>query len=144
MQQSLIAIGSGQITGRGFGQSIQKYKYLPESVSDSIFAVYGEEFGFVGTTFLVLLLSLFAFLGLKIAINSKDNFGGLLAFGIVILIVSQSFVNIASMVGVIPLSGLPLVFFSHGSSAMLSAMIMVGIVLNISKFKKPLNTENKK
>jgi len=139
VQQSLTAIGSGRITGRGFGQSVQKFKYLPESISDSIFAVYAEEFGFIGTFILLLLFILFAFRGLKISLNSKDYFGGLLSFGIVILIVSQSFVNIGSMTGIIPLSGLPLTFFSHGSSAMLSSMIMVGIVLNISKYKKRIN-----
>ncbi|MGB8816211.1 MAG: putative peptidoglycan glycosyltransferase FtsW [Minisyncoccia bacterium] len=139
VQQSLIAIGSGQITGRGFGQSIQKFKYLPESISDSIFAVYAEEFGFIGTFILILLFILFAFRGLKISLNSKDYFSGLLSFGIVILIISQSFVNIGSMTGIIPLSGLPLTFFSHGSSAMIASMIMVGIVLNISKFKKRIN-----
>ena len=139
VQQSLTAIGSGRITGRGFGQSVQKFKYLPESISDSIFAVYAEEFGFIGTVILILLFILFAFRGLKISLYSKDYFGGLLSFGIVILIVSQSFVNIGSMTGIIPLSGLPLTFFSHGSSAMLSSMIMVGIVLNISKFRKKIN-----
>jgi len=139
VQQSLTAIGSGRITGRGFGQSVQKFKYLPESISDSIFAVYAEEFGFIGTFILLLLFILFAFRGLKISLNSKDYFSGLLSFGIVILIVSQSFVNIGSMTGIIPLSGLPLTFFSHGSSAMLSSMIMVGIVLNISKYKKRIN-----
>ena len=139
VQQSLTAIGSGRITGRGFGQSVQKFRYLPESISDSIFAVYAEEFGFIGTFILLLLFILFAFRGLKISLNSKDYFGGLLSFGIVILVVSQSFVNIGSMTGIVPLSGLPLPFFSHGSSAMLSSMIMVGIVLNISKYKKRIN-----
>jgi len=136
LQQSLIAIGSGEMFGRGFGQSIQKFSYLPEPIGDSIFAVAAEEFGFIGG---VILISLFLFLtlrGFRIAARSPDSFGGLLVTGIVILIVSGSFMNIASMLGVIPLSGLPLLFVSHGGSAMMFTLFQVGIILNISKFRK--------
>lgn len=136
IQQSNIAIGSGEILGRGFGQSIQKFSYLPEPTGDSIFAVAGEEFGFVGSVSLILLFLFFAFRGLKIATQSPDPFGGLLAVGIVILIVSASFMNIGSMLGVIPLSGLPLLFVSQGGSAMIFTLIQVGIIFNISKFRK--------
>jgi len=136
LNQSLIAIGSGGVFGRGFGQSVQKFNYLPEPIGDSIFAVAAEEFGFVGALFLLLLFLAFAFRGLKVAARSPDYFGGLLIVGIVILIVSQSFLNIGSMLGVFPLTGLPLLFISHGGTALLFALGSVGIILNISKFQK--------
>ena len=134
--QSLIAIGSGGILGRGFGQSIQKFNYLPEPIGDSIFAVAAEEFGFLGATFLILLFMAFAMRGLRVATRAPDSFGGLVALGIVILILSQSFINIASMLGIFPLSGTPLVFVSQGGSALLIALIEVGILLNISRYQK--------
>lgn len=136
IQQSLIAIGSGGWYGRGFGQSVQKFSYLPEPIGDSIFAVAGEEFGFIGGVSLLALFLFFTLRGLRIAAKSPDSFGGLLVTGVVILIVSGSFMNIASMLGVIPLSGLPLIFVSHGGSAMIFTLFQVGIILNVSKFRK--------
>jgi cell division protein FtsW len=136
IQQSLIAIGSGGFFGRGFGQSIQKFNYLPEPIGDSIFAVVAEEFGFLGAFLLISIFLFFAFRGLRIASKSKDHFGGLLVVGIVILIVSQSFINIASMLGVFPLTGLPLLFVSHGGSALFFTLLSVGIVLNVSKYSR--------
>ena len=99
IQQSLIAVGSGGLTGRGFGQSIEKFSYLPEPSGDSIFAVAGEEFGFIGASVLVLLYLAFGLLGLRIASRAADPFGGLIATGLVILIIGQSFFNIASALG---------------------------------------------
>lgn len=136
IQQSLIAIGSGEMFGRGFGQSIQKFSYLPEPIGDSIFAVAAEEFGFIGSVSLILLYLFFTLRGFKIAVKTQDTFGGLLAVGIVILIVSGSFMNMASMLGVIPLSGLPLLFVSHGGTAMIITLAEVGILLNISRFSR--------
>lgn len=136
IQQSLIAIGSGEMFGRGFGQSIQKFSYLPEPIGDSIFAVAAEEFGFVGGIAIVSMFTFFMLRGFRIAAKSPDPFGGLLAVGIVILIVSGSFMNIASMLGLMPLSGLPLLFVSQGGSAMIFTLFQVGIILNISKFRK--------
>jgi len=136
LNQSLIAIGSGQMFGRGFGQSVQKFNFLPEPIGDSIFAVMAEEFGFVGSTLLIFLYIFFTFRGMRIAMNSPDAFGGLLAFGIVILIVTQSFFNIGAMVGLLPISGIPLLFFSHGGTALFMTLAEVGIVLNISRFQK--------
>lgn len=133
VNQSLIAIGSGELFGRGFGQSIQKFNYLPEATSDSIFAVYAEEFGFVGATILVLGFLTFALRGMWVAARAPDMFGGLLALGIVVIIVSQSFLNIGSMLGLLPVGGLPLVFVSHGGSALFIALGMVGLVLNVSR-----------
>ncbi|MEK9182418.1 MAG: putative peptidoglycan glycosyltransferase FtsW [Patescibacteria group bacterium] len=136
IQQSLIAVGSGEMFGRGFGQSVQKFKFLPESMSDSIFAVAAEEFGFVGSLFIIMVFVFFVFRGLKIAIRSPDMFGGLLVVGIVILVISQSFINIASMLGVIPLSGLPLIFFSQGGTSMFFTLAEMGIILNVSRYGK--------
>lgn len=133
IQQSLLAVGSGQVFGRGYGQSVQKFNYLPEPTSDSIFAVYAEEFGFVGALTLIAAFLLFALRGLFIAARTPDLFGGLVAVGIVILIVVQSFLNIGSMLALVPLTGLPLIFVSHGGSALLLSMASVGILLNISR-----------
>ncbi|MEX0917016.1 MAG: putative lipid II flippase FtsW [Candidatus Paceibacterota bacterium] len=136
IQQSLIAIGSGEIFGRGFGQSVQKFNYLPEPIGDSIFSVAAEEFGFVGAVFLVGLFLFFAIRGLRIATRAPDYFSGLLVVGIVILITSQAFVNIGSMLGLIPITGLPLPFVSHGGSALFLTLASVGVVLNISKYMR--------
>lgn len=136
IQQSLIAVGSGGFVGRGFGQSIQKFEYLPEPIGDSIFAVYAEEFGFLGAFVLILLLASFTFRGYRLASHAQDQFGMLLAVGIVTLIVVQAFLNIAAMVGLAPMLGLPLPFVSHGGTALLATLGAVGIVLNISRYQK--------
>lgn len=136
IQKSLVAIGSGGLYGRGFGQSVQKFNSLPEPIGDSIFAVYAEEFGFLGSIFLILLFIFFAFRGLKIAQNSDDTFARLMSVGIVILLISQSFVNIGSMIGILPLSGITLPFVSHGGTSLFMALAQSGIILNISKKNK--------
>ena len=136
IQQSMIAFGSGGVLGRGFGQSVQKFNYLPEPQGDSIFAVLGEELGFVGTVFTILLYAFFALRGLRIANRSPDLFSRLLVCGIVILITAQSFMNIASTTGVIPLTGVPLVFMSQGGTALMIYLIALGVVLQISKYQK--------
>ena len=133
IQQSLIALGSGGMFGRGFGQSIQKFSYLPEPQGDSIFAVLGEELGFVGAVSVILLYLLFALRGFRIANNSPDLFSRLLVSGIVILITVQSFMHIASITGVFPLTGVPLPFMSLGGTSFMIYLIAMGIVLNISK-----------
>jgi len=136
IQQSLIALGSGGIFGRGFGQSVQKFSYLPEPQGDSIFAVLGEELGFVGALAAIFLYMLFAMRGFRIANRTPDLFSGLLVYGIVILITVQSFMHIASVTGVLPLTGVPLVFMSQGGTSLMVYMMAIGIVLNISKFQK--------
>jgi cell division protein FtsW len=136
IKQSLIAVGSGGLFGRGLGQSVQKFNYLPEPIGDSVFSVAAEEFGFVGSVFVVLLFVVFALRGLQIAARAPDRFGGLVSVGIVILIVTQAFINIGSMVGLVPLTGEPLTFISHGGTSLLLALVGVGIVLNISRFGK--------
>lgn len=140
LQQSLIAIGSGGISGRGLGQSIQKFNYLPEPQGDSIFAVIGEELGFLGCFVLICLYVAFALRGYRIALrNAPDPFSKLLVIGLVTIITLQSFMNIASLTGVFPLTGVPLVFISQGGTALLLSLGMVGIILNISRFQgKPM------
>ena len=136
IQQSLIAVGSGEIFGRGLGQSIQKFKFLPESVGDAIFPIAAEEFGFVGSVIIILLFIFFMSRGLKLANQTPDIFSRLLVIGIVILITVQSFLNIAAMIGVIPVSGSPLIFFSQGGTALFFTMLEMGILINISKNRK--------
>ncbi len=133
INQSLIAIGSGQILGRGFGQSIQKFGYLPQPTDDSIFAVAAEEFGFVGSIALLIMYVLFGVSVFRIGTRSQDVFGGLLVMGIAILIIMESFMNMAAMLGIIPLSGLPILFVSHGGTALIITLITAGIVANVSK-----------
>ena len=136
IKQSLIAIGSGGLTGRGFGQSVQKFNYVPEPIGDSVFAVAGEELGFIGTVTLIFLYLLFGLRGLWVAAHAEDRFSGLFAVGLVILIISQSFVNIGSMLALGPLTGVPLVFVSHGGTALLAAMAETGVILNISRHRQ--------
>jgi cell division protein FtsW len=139
LQQSLIAIGSGGVFGRGLGQSIQKFNYLPEPQGDSIFAVLGEELGFFGAFILICIYIAFALRGYKIAYHAPDSFSKLLVIGFITIITAQSFMNIASIIGVFPLTGVPLVFISHGGTALLLSLGMMGIVLNISRVAKKQN-----
>lgn len=136
IQQSLLALGSGELTGRGLGRSIQKFQYLPEPVGDSIFAVLGEEFGFIGTVLVVLLFSVFLVRGFAVGIRTPDYFGGLLAVGIVTYIIAQSFLNMAAMLSLVPLTGMPLIFMSQGGTALFVALGSVGILINISRHSK--------
>ncbi len=136
LQQSLIAIGSGGVFGRGLGQSIQKFSYLPEPQGDSVFAVIGEEWGFVGSAILVVLYVFLAVRGFKIAMLAPDSFSRYLVVGITTLVVAQSFLNIASLVGLFPLTGVPLVFISHGGTSLFIALAAVGIILNVSRYQK--------
>ncbi len=136
IQQALIAVGSGEITGRGFGQGVQKFNFLPEPAGDSIFAVAAEEFGFIGGLVLIGLIIFFALRGYRIAAQTPEVFGSSLVIGFVTVIAVQSFVNIGSMLAVLPLTGIPLVFVSQGGTAMLIALAEVGIILNVSKIEK--------
>ncbi len=134
-QQSLIAIGSGGLTGRGYGQSLQKFKYLPEPIGDSIFAVSSEDFGFIGSSFLILLYIFFLIRGFKLAVKSS-SYGSLVIVGLLCLIVIQSFINISAMLGMLPLSGTPLIFVSHGGTSLLISLLSIGIILSASREKK--------
>lgn len=133
LNQSLIALGSGGLTGRGLGQSVQKFNYLPEPIGDSIFAVLGEELGFFGAVYLIMLYGIVSIRGYVIAKGSKDQFGRLLASGLVSIILIQTTLNIGSMLGILPLTGVPLPLVSHGGTALMVALFELGVLLNISK-----------
>jgi cell division protein FtsW len=134
VDQALIAIGSGGVTGVGYGQSATKASYLPEPIDDSIFAVIGEEMGFIGASFLVILFALLAFRLFWLSRNVGDQFGKLLLIGFGTVIAIQAFVNMASISGIIPLTGVPLPFVSYGGTALAIFITMAGITLNISKY----------
>jgi len=136
LQQALIATGSGGLTGVGLGLSRQRFGFLPSVMSDSIFAVLAEETGFIGAFILIMLFLLFLIRGFKISKNTSDLFLQLVGFGITSWIVIQAFVNIGAMIGVLPLTGIPLPFISYGGSAIVVELIGVGILLNISKYSK--------
>jgi len=136
IQQSLIAIGSGGLLGRGFGQSVEKFNYLPEPSGDSVFAVFAEEAGFVGAIIIVALFLALSARGIVIAGHSQDLFGGLVALGFSFIIIFQAFINISAMLGIIPLTGLPLPFISHGGTALMAALIMCGLILNVASHRK--------
>lgn len=133
VRQVLIALGSGGLTGVGFGNSIQKYAYVPESTTDSIFAIFAEEAGFLGTTLLICLFAALVYSGFIIALATPDLFGKLLASGIITFIGIQVFTNIASQVILIPLTGVPLPFISYGGSSLIINLVSIGILLNISR-----------
>ena len=133
INQSLIAIGSGGWFGRGLGESRQKFMYLPEVWGDSIFAIAAEEIGFIFSTLLLFLYLFIFYRGLLIAKNASDLFGSALAVGIVSWIAIQTFLNIGGMLNLIPMTGVPLPFISSGGSAVLSALIGMGILVSISK-----------
>lgn len=133
LNQSLIAIGSGGMFGNGYNESTQKWGFLPEVVNDSIFAVVVEELGFVGA---MVLIGLFIFLShtlISIARNTSDKFGRLLVIGMSAWIVGQAFINIAAVSGLLPLTGIPLPFMSHGGTAVMALMAGLGIVSNVAK-----------
>lgn len=134
LQQALISIGSGGIWGVGLGHSRQKYNFLPETMSDSIFAIYAEEVGLVGSLLLLSLLCLFTFRGFSVAVSSRENFSRLLSGGITTWLAAQSFINIAANTGLIPLTGIPLPFFSYGGSGLIASLAASGILLNISRY----------
>ncbi len=136
IQQSLIAIGSGGVSGRGFGQSVGKFNYLPEPTGDSIFAVFAEETGFIGAMLLLILFMALAARGIVIAGKSHDLFGGCIALGFSSLIILQAFINISAMLGLIPLTGLPLPFISNGGTALVVVLIMCGFILNVAAHRK--------
>ena len=131
--QSLISLGSGGIFGKGLGMSTQKFGFLPQAMSDSIFAIIGEETGAAGCIALIVLFVIFFWLGIQIAKNSNDRFSKMTAIGIVFWITLQAFINISSVTGIFPLAGIPLPFFSYGGSHIIVETIGIGLLLNISK-----------
>ncbi|MDP2930088.1 MAG: FtsW/RodA/SpoVE family cell cycle protein [bacterium] len=133
LKQSLITIGSGGLFGLGLGLSRQKFGFLPETIGDSIFPVFAEEAGFIGVMALVMAFLLFIWQGFLVNRQAKDKFSQLAGTGICIWIGLQALINICSMIGIIPLTGVPLPFISYGGSHLLAEMIGLGILLNIAR-----------
>ena len=131
--QSLYAIGSGGVLGRGLGQSRQKYLWLPEAQNDFIFSILGEELGFVGSAVVLILFACFIFKGYKIAMTCKDFYGSLIAAGITSVFAIQIIVNIAVVTCTMPVTGMPLPFFSYGGTSLAINLCSMGVLLNISK-----------
>jgi len=136
INQAMIAVGSGGLLGRGLGESRQKYLYLPEVWGDAIFPVIAEELGFIFSALLILLYLFIFYRGLLIARAAPDLYGSSLAIGIVVWLSVQTFLNIGGMINLIPMTGVPLPFVSSGGSATLSALLTMGILINISKYTK--------
>jgi cell division protein FtsW len=132
-KQSLISIGSGGITGVGLGQSKQKMGFLPQPMTDSVFALIGEQLGFLGCTGIIFLYLFLLWQGFKTAKNARSDFMRLMSYGIVVWIIGQAFVNIGSAVGLFPVTGLPLPFISYGGSSMIASLMGIGLLLNVSK-----------
>jgi len=131
--QAMIGLGSGGIFGRGLGQSIEKANFLPEAHTDMIFAIIGEELGLVGATAVIAAYAAFAYFGLRIALSCRDPFGKRLAAGLTVLICGQAAINLAAVLGLAPLTGIPLPFVSYGGSSLVVALASVGILLNIAR-----------
>lgn len=141
-KQIVIALGSGGLSGVGFGNSIQKYSYLPEHTTDSIFAIFAEEAGFIGSTVLILIYIALATIGIFIALYAKTTFGKLLACGITVFITIQTLINLMSQAILIPLTGVPLPFISYGGSSMLINFLAIGLLLNIALEHRPSSRKN--
>jgi len=133
IHQAAIAIGSGGLFGLGLGMSKQKMGFLPETLSDTIFAIFAEETGFVGCIVLILLFIAFTWTGFNIAKKTKDKFSSIAAAGIVSWISIQAFINISAMLGIIPLTGIALPFISYGGSHLITELFAIGLLLNIAK-----------
>ena len=135
--QSLIAVGSGGVIGRGFMAGVQKLFYLPEPHTDFIYAVIGEEFGLLGTTVVLACFVVIAWRGFTIAMQAPDRFGAFLAVGLTTMIAVQAFFNISVVLGLVPTKGIPLPFVSNGGSSLLISLLGMGILLNVSQHAAP-------
>ena len=131
--QSLYAIGPGGLLGMGFLKSRQKQFYLPEPQTDFIFSIISEEFGVLGVVIISSLFILLLLFGIKIALNTKDNFAKLLSFGLIFQMLIQAVMNLMVVIGLIPVTGVTLPFLSYGGSSLLVSMVAIGIIMNISK-----------
>ncbi|HYE88735.1 MAG TPA: putative lipid II flippase FtsW [Vicinamibacterales bacterium] len=134
--QSLIAVGTGGVFGKGLMQGVQKLFYLPEPFTDFIFAVISEETGFIGATLVVLSFSVIAWRGLRASMRAPDSFGAFLALGITMMLVLQAFVNVSVVLGLMPTKGIPLPLVSNGGSSMLINLLGIGVLLNISQHQQ--------
>jgi cell division protein FtsW len=134
INQAFIAVSQGGLWGKGFGQSLQKMRYLPEPHTDSIFAIVSEELGFFRSSFVLLGYLYLFYQGIKTAKNCRDDFGKLLAVGIVSSLLIQAIINISAMLGLVPLTGVTLPFISYGGTSLVISFIQIGMLLNISKY----------
>jgi cell division protein FtsW len=134
--QLLIALGSGGVSGLGLGASRQKFFYIPNAHTDGIFAIVGEELGFIGAIAVVILFAVLIYRGFRIVLGARDDFGSLLATGIVVWIAYQALINVGGMTRAIPMTGIPMPFLSYGGSALAALLAAVGILLSISKSAK--------
>lgn len=139
--QSLYAIGPGGLMGLGIGNSLQKYFYLPEPQTDFIFAIIGEELGFIGGALIIILFFLLLWRGIKISLEAPDLFSRLLAVGISSMLALQAMINISVVIGLIPVTGITLPFLSYGGSSLTLTLCSVGILLNISKYSKSMESK---
>ena len=130
--QAIIGMGSGGLTGEGIGQGIQKINFLPEAHTDMIFAVVGEELGLVGSLVVIAGFAIFAWAGFRVALACRDPFGKRLAAGITTLVAGQAAINLAAVLGMAPLTGIPLPFVSYGGSSLVVLLCAVGVLLNIA------------
>jgi cell division protein FtsW len=133
LTQSLIAVGSGGFTGVGLMESKQKLFYLPEAHTDFIYAVIGEELGYIGALLVIALFAVYGWRGLRAAFAAPDGFGRLLALGITAMVLSQALINFAVVLGMVPTKGIPLPFVSYGGSSLLAMLLATGVLLNISQ-----------
>ncbi|PYV45620.1 MAG: putative lipid II flippase FtsW [Acidobacteria bacterium] len=131
--QSLIAVGTGGLTGMGLMEGKQKLFYLPEPHTDFIFAVISEELGLIGSLFLIVLFAVFLWRGLRLSLRAPDPFGQLLGVGLTMMVVCQAFINLSVVLGLLPTKGIPLPFISSGGSSLLISLLGVGILLNVSQ-----------
>jgi cell division protein FtsW len=134
--QSLIGLGSGHLLGSGLGGGQQKWGFLPNAHTDFIFSVIGEELGLIGAVAVLLLLGMFVWFGIRTATRSSDRFGGLLAVGLVAWVASETLINIGAVIGVLPVTGIPLPFISFGGSSLVITMAAAGILINIARHEK--------
>jgi cell division protein FtsW len=137
ISQSLIAIGSGGLTGVGLGAGRAKWNFLPNAHTDFIFAIIGEELGLLGCLLVISLFIAFAVLGIRVALRAPDRFGALLAAGITMGIVGQAVINIGAVVGLLPITGIPLPFVSFGGTALVTTMFSAGVLSNIGRQIRP-------
>lgn len=136
INQALLAVGSGGLLGLGYGRSRQKFQYLPEVTSDSIFAIIAEELGFFFAAGFIILLIAFVYRLLGIAARARDKFGQYIVVGVAVWVIFQAFVNIGAMLGILPITGIPLPLISYGGTSMIVMLSAIGIALNVSRYQK--------
>lgn len=143
LRQSLIAVGSGGLTGQGFMESKQKLFYIPEPHTDFIYAVIAEELGLVGATAILICFAIIAYRGLRAAESAPDRFGSLLAVGLTAMLAAQAFVNLSVVLGLVPTKGIPLPFVSNGGSSMLVSLFAMGVLLNVSQYASAVDADGR-